>query len=475
MAAQREDDRRVARAVGHRGALLPFAGALALAVVLYGGYVGGWSWTGFSDNDTLWDWLQLLLLPVAVAALPIWMRKSHLMRPRLRRALRAALGLFCALVLAGYLAPLAWTGFVGNTLWDWLKLVVLPAVLVLLPAIAADRGMLGRRHRVGGALAAAGLLAAVLGGYLLGWRWTGFEGNTLWDWIQLVLLPLIVPTLLTPRAMAWIAAGVEEAESAFGGGGADRREAAADGGGRAADGGGRAADGGTAAPGAADGSYLGPRGRAALTAAGLLVAAGIVGGHAAVDHGHRAAASASAGDRARPATPAADCARPGARTVAAAPGTRVVRAGARFTACPARGPAVALGTAHGPSGPGAFAVGAGRVVWADDHCAAGAARRCSSRVEVLRVGVAKAFVRRSFALTGGIAGLWVDAAGAVAAMIRPPCAVSRCPGGRVVLLDRRGAVVTAQGPGVDAGSLAGRGRTVFWLEGGVAASARLAR
>jgi hypothetical protein len=114
-------------------------------------------------------------------------------------------------------------------------------------------------------------------------------------------------------------------------------------------------------------------------------------------------------------------------------------------------------------------------VWADDHCAAGAARRCSSRVEVLRVGAANAFVRRSFAPTGGIAGLWVDAAGAVAAMIRPPCAVSRCPGGRVVLIDRRGATVAAQGAGVDAGSLAGRGRTVFWLQAGTAASARLAR
>jgi hypothetical protein len=35
--------------------------------------------------------------------------------------------------------------------------------------------------------------------------------------------------------------------------------------------------------------------------------------------------------------------------------------------------------------------------------------------------------------------------------------------------------VAAAGAGVDAGSLAGRGRTVFWLQAGTAASARLAR
>ena len=36
---------------------------------------------------------------------------------------------FAAVVLAGYVVPLAWTGFPGNTLWDWLQLVLLPLVV----------------------------------------------------------------------------------------------------------------------------------------------------------------------------------------------------------------------------------------------------------------------------------------------------------------------------------------------------------
>lgn len=454
MAAQGEDDGRAAGRAPSRGAVLASAGVLALAVVLYGGYVQGWSWTGFSDNDTLWDWLELLLLPVVVAALPVWLSKSHLMRPRLRRALGGSLALFSGLVVVGYVAPLAWTGFVGNTLWDWLKLVVLPAVLVLVPVVAADRGVLRPGHRVAAIVAAVGLLAAVLGGYVLGWGWTGFRGNTLWDWIQLALLPLIVPTLLTPRAMAWITAGIDEAEGALGRA-SGRREPAG-------------------AP-RRDEPLVGRSGRAVLVALGIVIAAAIIGGHAAVQRGDGAPASpARPAARARAAGAAADCARGGTAIVAASPDARVVRAGTRFAACPAHGPAVALGTTRGASGPRAFGIGGGRVVWADDRCAPGAVRRCSSRVEVLRLGATRGFVRRRFGATGGIAAVRMDAGGALAVMIRPPCATARCPGGQVVLLDRRGATVTAQGPDVDPGSLASEGRTVFWLQGGAAASARLA-
>src|SRR4051794_41708448 len=48
------------------------AGTLAalFCVAVAGGYGLGWSWTGFSDNDTLWDWLGLFLLPVTIAILP---------------------------------------------------------------------------------------------------------------------------------------------------------------------------------------------------------------------------------------------------------------------------------------------------------------------------------------------------------------------------------------------------------------------
>ena len=42
-------------------------------------------------------------------------------------------------------------------------------------------------------------LALVLAGYLVPWAWTGFTGNTAWDWIKLLLLPLLLPTVVLPR------------------------------------------------------------------------------------------------------------------------------------------------------------------------------------------------------------------------------------------------------------------------------------
>jgi len=42
---------------------------LASAVVVWGGYTGHWSWTGLTQNGTLWDWLKLLALPLSLAAL----------------------------------------------------------------------------------------------------------------------------------------------------------------------------------------------------------------------------------------------------------------------------------------------------------------------------------------------------------------------------------------------------------------------
>ena len=36
----------------------------------------------------------------------------------------------------------------------------------------------------------------VLGGYLLHWTWTGFEGNTLWNWLGLFLVPFLLPLVL---------------------------------------------------------------------------------------------------------------------------------------------------------------------------------------------------------------------------------------------------------------------------------------
>ena len=107
--------------------------------------------------------------------------------------------------------PWAWTGFTGNSLWDWLNLAALPLAVALIPVF------LERARRTGAAgtpsslaAGAAVFLGLVLAGYLAKWRWTGFTGNTVWDWLHLLLLPLLVPVVIVPalRPMALARLGV---------------------------------------------------------------------------------------------------------------------------------------------------------------------------------------------------------------------------------------------------------------------------
>ena len=185
--------------------LLPAAGLLALLII--GGYGFGWRWTGLSDAVTLWDWLEVLALPVALAGVPLLLRH----RRRLSRHHHAGLLLillgFAALVLAGYLVPLSWTGFGDNTLWDWLELLLLPLVVATASLwaepVAAEEPMVPdpRKRRRFRALAVAGVLLfglLVLLGYLVPWSWTGFSDNTAWDWVKLLLVPILVPLVLLP-------------------------------------------------------------------------------------------------------------------------------------------------------------------------------------------------------------------------------------------------------------------------------------
>lgn len=181
----------------------------AFAVALWGGYGRHWSWTGINGSTaTLWDWLHLLLLPLAVGILPLWLsRRTRL--PRRHKVLGSSLLLvFVVLVVAGYTIPWAWTGFVGNKLWDWLELLVLPLAVALSPLIFELRSNWTTTHLVVGTLAMAAFVVVVLGGYLGGWGWTGFKGNTLWNWLHLWLLPLLIPAfvvpLLRPRAMSGV-------------------------------------------------------------------------------------------------------------------------------------------------------------------------------------------------------------------------------------------------------------------------------
>ena len=130
---------------------LRLVAAAAVAAVLVGGYQEHWSWTGISGKTaTLWDWINLLLLPLVIATFPVW--------PEIRQELRL-------------------------------------------------------HHHLVLTVVAVGLAVAVFGGYVWGWAWTGFQGNTLWDWLHLLILPLVFPTLLLPAALAITAGELMRDES----------------------------------------------------------------------------------------------------------------------------------------------------------------------------------------------------------------------------------------------------------------------
>ena len=106
--------------------------ALVLVVLVIGGYTLNWTWTGFKGN-TLWDWLHLLILPVVLTAVAIWFTKRPKWRVEWTVLLVAALLVLVVLAIGSYAFNWKWTGFRGNTLWNWLELLVLPAALAFVP------------------------------------------------------------------------------------------------------------------------------------------------------------------------------------------------------------------------------------------------------------------------------------------------------------------------------------------------------
>jgi hypothetical protein len=149
---------------------------------------------------TLWDWLEGLALPVAVGVLPLILRHREHLGPSHRIAALSVSLAFVALVLAGYLLPMPWTGFTGNTLWDWLTLALLPVVIAT-STLWTRPPQWTTRHLgllIGGIVFAGVLVAA---GYLVPWGWTGFTGNTAWDWFKLLLLPVLLPIFVLPSLL----------------------------------------------------------------------------------------------------------------------------------------------------------------------------------------------------------------------------------------------------------------------------------
>jgi hypothetical protein len=183
----------------------------AALVALGGGYIGRWRWTGFPANNQVWDWLNLLLLPVVIGTVPIWLLHAERMSRSRRRAYGIFVVAFVGFVTAGYVTPLNWTGFRGNTLWNWLLLIVLPVTIVVSGVWSKSGRALRTHHKAGLALLGLGWIVSLVGGYAWTWRWTGYSGNTLWDWLQLLLLPLVFPTILLPATLKWVSGNAAEA------------------------------------------------------------------------------------------------------------------------------------------------------------------------------------------------------------------------------------------------------------------------
>jgi hypothetical protein len=47
-------------------------------------------------------------------------------------------------------------------------------------------------------------VVTLIGGYTASWHWTGYQGNTLWDWLQLLLAPLVIATVVVPATVRWV-------------------------------------------------------------------------------------------------------------------------------------------------------------------------------------------------------------------------------------------------------------------------------
>ncbi len=109
-----------------------------LIVLEIGTYLLNWNWTGFKANNTVWDWLQLLLLPIALAAVPIWLmaeeEEQRIWLTQLKWVMLATILVLGVLFIGSYAFNWTWTGFKAEgTLWDWLSLLLVPITVAALP------------------------------------------------------------------------------------------------------------------------------------------------------------------------------------------------------------------------------------------------------------------------------------------------------------------------------------------------------
>jgi hypothetical protein len=178
--------------------------AVVVLVLLWGGYMDNWRWTGFAGNGQLWDWLRLVLLPVVLGAFPLWIRNREYISPARRLAYTIAIAAWIVFVIAGYLVPLNWTGFSGNTLWDWFELIIFPVALTTWKMWPSLGRTLTAYQKTAITTLTTAWIITIIGGYRLNWAWTRYSGNTLWDWLQLLLAPIVFPTVVIPTMVRWV-------------------------------------------------------------------------------------------------------------------------------------------------------------------------------------------------------------------------------------------------------------------------------
>lgn len=174
---------------------------VGFVLIVAAGYAFKWRWTGFNKDDQLWDLMHVVLLPVVLATLPVWYHTRERWMIGWRWVLGGVVVAFIVLVIGGYTLGWTWTGFPGNTFWDWLELLALPVVVALLPLWFETHTTMAREWRLVAAAVLVGFVVVVIGGYRLHWAWTGFEGNTFRDWLSLLIVPFLLPA-----SLAWFAA-----------------------------------------------------------------------------------------------------------------------------------------------------------------------------------------------------------------------------------------------------------------------------